>query len=66
MVPVVTRGVPVHEASAQEGWELLERMANDLLGMKAEEFIAAWDAGEYRTTDDPRVVRVAMLLPFVR
>lgn len=66
MVPVVTNGVPVKEASVDEGRELVERLAMELLGQSADEFLAAWDAGEYRDTQDPKVVRVAMLLPFVR
>lgn len=66
MVPVVTKGVPVREASAEEGHALLDRLARELLAISGEEFVDAWDRGEYRDTDDPKVVRVAMLLPFVR
>jgi hypothetical protein len=66
MVPVATDGVPVREASSEEGRALLDKMAHDLLSISADEFIEAWDRGDYRDSEDPRVVRVSMLLPFVR
>jgi len=47
-----------------EGKELLDRAAQWWLGMTAEEFIAAWDAG--RLEDTLGVQEVAALLPFAR
>ncbi len=66
MVPVVTKGVPVRETSVEEGRALLDRLARELLAMRGDEFVDAWDRGDFKDTDDPSVVRVAMLLPFMR
>jgi hypothetical protein len=50
----------------KQGWELLEQHARRYLHMSAREFIDAWDAGTIQDPDRPEVMRVAMLLPFVR
>jgi len=65
-IPVVTDGVPVHETSVEEGRALLDKLARELLGMSGEDFVGAWDRGEFEGSDDPDVVRVGMLMPFVR
>lgn len=65
MAPVTTEGVPVRETSREEGRKLLDRAAREM-GMSGEEFAAAWDRGELRDSEDPRVVRISMLLPFAR
>jgi predicted transcriptional regulator len=54
----------VQELDAREGHELLDRQARRHLGMSAEEFRRAWQAGELDPEADPNVARVAMLLPF--
>lgn len=66
MVPVLTDGVPVHEVTTEDGHALAEAMAQELPGMSAQEFAICWDEGRYRDTEDPKVIRVAMLLPFMR
>lgn len=66
MVPVATAGVDVREASAEEGGAMLDRLARQLLDMSAQDFVRAWDRGDFRDSEDPAVVRVAMLLPFAR
>ena len=61
----------VKQMSAEESWELFNRQAQRYLNISGEEFIQRWDAGEYGDPDDrsknpPGVMRLAMLLPFVR
>jgi hypothetical protein len=55
------------ELNEQEAWDLLDRRARFYLNMSADEFMHAWDAGEFNEdADRPEVMRVAMLLPFAR
>jgi hypothetical protein len=57
----------VRELSREEGRELFDRQAMRYLKMSGEEFVRAWDAGEFDDPDSsPDVMRVAMLLPLVR
>ncbi|HLL68645.1 MAG TPA: hypothetical protein VK453_23455 [Micromonosporaceae bacterium] len=53
----------VGEITPEQQRELVEREAQRNFGMSAEEFARRWRAGEYRGHDDPKVTRVAMLLP---
>lgn len=51
----------------EEAHALFDRLARRYLQMSGEEFIRAWDAGEFdQNPDRPAVMRVAMLLPLVR
>ncbi len=50
---------------------MFDRQAERSLGISGEEFLRKWDAGEYGEPDDrsknpPGVMRLAMLVPFVR
>ena len=54
------------EATPEEGRELFERAAREVLNISGEDFLAKWDAGEYKGSDDPAITRVAMLIPFAR
>ena len=61
----------IPELSREEGRELFDRQAQRYLGISGDEFLRAWDAGEYGDPDDrsqnpPGVMRLAMLLSFVR
>lgn len=56
----------VRELDQHEGWELLDRQARRQLDMSGEQFVQAWDAGQFDGVDDPAVIDVAMLLPFGR
>ena len=60
----------VHIASNQEGHNLFDYQARKQLGISGEEFLARWDAGDYRNIADPatarKVRRLIMLTPFVR
>jgi len=60
-----------YQMSKEESRELFDRDARRYLGVSGDEFLRAWDAGEYGDPDDrsknpPGVMRLAMLLPFVR
>jgi len=61
----------IRELSREQGRELLDRQAQRYLNVSGDEFIRRWDAGEYGDPDDrsenpPAVMRLGMLLPFVR
>ena len=58
--------VEVVEASPEEGKAMLDRAAREVLNISGEDFLAKWDAGEYKDSDDPAITRVAMLIPFAR
>ena len=58
---------PIHEASQEEGWTILDAQARARLGISGQEFVRKWEAGEYfNGKEQPEVMHVAMLLPFVR
>lgn len=52
--------------SPDEGRAILNRVAQRNLGMSGDEFRQRWTAGEFTGSKDPRVTRVAMLLPLGR
>jgi hypothetical protein len=57
----------IRELTREEGIALLDREARRRLHMSGEEFIRAWEAGEFDDDPDrPEVMYVAMLLPFAR
>ena len=60
----------VHIATEQEGQALFDYQARKELGISGEEFLARWDAGEYRNLADAvtgrKIERLAMLIPFAR
>lgn len=56
-----------HELTQEEGRALLDEVAREYLGMSGDEFLRAWDAGEFDgDADRPEVMRVAMLIPLGR
>lgn len=59
---------PGVEMSAAEAWELFDSDARRFMGMSGEEFLRAWDAHELDVDgpDHTRIIRVSMLIPFVR
>jgi DNA-directed RNA polymerase specialized sigma subunit len=64
--PPTTNG-HIRELTQEEGRALLDREACRVLGMSAEEFIQAWEAGKFDDDPDhPDVMYVAMLLPFAQ
>lgn len=61
----------VRELSHEKSWEMFDRQTRRYLDISGEEFARAYDAGEFGDPDDreensPAVMRLAMLLPFVR
>ncbi len=57
----------VRELTQEEGMALLDREAQRYLHMSAEQFMKAWEAGEFDDDPDrPDVMYVAMLLPFAK
>ena len=54
------------DLTQEEAYDLLDREAQQRLGMSAQAFIAAWEAGQFDADPDrPDVMYVAMLLPLV-
>ncbi len=59
----------VGELTVEEGRELLDRYAQELLGMSGPEFLEHYDRGEFREAAENGhrdVIILEMLLPFVR
>lgn len=55
----------VNVLTKEETWEMFDRQARARANMSGEEFIRAWDAGEF--DDDPEsVMFVGMLVDIVR
>jgi len=55
------------ELSRDEGRALLDRQARRCLNMSGDEFVRAWNAGEFDDDPDrPEVMEVVMLLPFAK
>lgn len=48
--------------TAEQEREAFDRTTKEMMGMRAEEFMARWESGEL-DRDDPRVVHVRMLRP---
>ena len=62
-----TRAARVQRLNRTAGRRLFDRQARRHLGISGKEFIQKWDAGTFNgTADNPKVIRVAMLLPFGR
>lgn len=54
----------VEFVSRSEARSLFDRLARDYLGMSADEFVSAWNAGELTDrVEDPKVAQLAMLMP---
>jgi hypothetical protein len=65
-VAVVENAPEVHELTEDQAWDIVDRRARQYLGMTADDFIRAWEAGEFDDDPDrPEVMRVAILLPLV-
>ncbi|MBJ7598011.1 MAG: hypothetical protein DLM67_00820 [Candidatus Nephthysia bennettiae] len=59
----------VGELTIDEGRELLDRYAQELLGMSGPEFLERYERGEFREAaqnGNRNVIILEMLLPFVR
>jgi len=56
----------IHVATEQEWRALVDRAARHYLDMSVDEFLEAWEKGEFEQPDRPGVIQVAMLLPVGR
>lgn len=57
----------IQDLSSEEGRDLFDRKAMQYVGVSGDEFIRGLEAGEYGDPDDnPKVMRLVMLLPFAR
>ncbi len=56
----------IHVATDQEWRALVDRAARYYLNMSVDEFLRAWEQGEFKDIDRPDVLPVAMLLPVER
>lgn len=53
--------------SKEEAAEAFDQQAHRYLSISGDEFLRAWDAGEFDDNPDrPEIMRVAMLIPLVR
>lgn len=69
MIHSIVRPAPdyaVDEIDEIEGKALVDEMAQEYLGMSGEEFVRRWAAGDFPDPDRTDVLRVAMLLPFMK
>ena len=59
--------VPLEEITPEQGLVMLDEQARTRLGMTGEEFLRAWDSGQFQNgAESPEVTSVALLLPFAR
>jgi hypothetical protein len=66
-LPQVVQDDHIRELTHEEGVALLDRAARHYLQMSAQDFIRAWEAGDFDADPDrPEVMYVAMLLPFAQ
>lgn len=57
----------IHEMTLEEGKEMFDRVARKRLNMSGDEFIRAWEAGEFDgQPETPDVIHLVMLIPFTR
>ena len=63
---VATVEHPITELDEQDGLALLDRQTRKYLGISAEDFVARWENGDLRESDDANVQRLSVLIPFGR
>lgn len=57
----------IHEMTLEEGKEMFDRVARRLLNMSGDEFIRAWEAGEFDDQPEtPEVIRLVLLSEFAK
>ncbi|HEX3005155.1 MAG TPA: hypothetical protein VHO27_13160 [Angustibacter sp.] len=52
--------------TAERAAERMDKVAQRALDISGTDFLAAWDAGEYRSTDTAEIAELTALIPFVR
>jgi hypothetical protein len=58
--------VAVVEMNESDGRAMFDDVSRDLLSVSGEQFLAAWDRGDYESDERDEVTHVAMLIPFGR
>jgi len=66
MATVTERNVHVEELTEAQSHAMFEDLVRDRLGITREEFLSAYDAGQYDNTDSEEVIRLCLLVPFAR
>jgi hypothetical protein len=56
----------IRELNDEQAWELFDKAARYYLEISGDAFLERWDSGYYEDPDQPEVMSVVMLLPFVR
>lgn len=57
----------IHEMSVEEGEAMFDSLARSSMNMSGEEFIRAWESGEFdNQPETPEVIRLVLLIPFTR
>lgn len=54
---------PIHDASAEEWWDIFDSLALNRLGMSGTEFIRRWDAGDIEDPDRTDVMMLVLMIP---
>lgn len=53
----------IAELTEEQLLAIIDREARQMFNISGEEFSRRWRDGEYRDSDDPRIMQVAILLP---
>lgn len=56
----------IRELSHKDGRLYFDEQAQKYLGISGDEFLQRWDRGDYKNPDQPGVMRLSLLIPFVR
>ncbi len=65
-LPVETN-VTIEELSRDDGYAMLDRLSKQCCNMGVDDFISAWESGAFDDDpDNPEIMRLVMLLPFVQ
>jgi hypothetical protein len=61
---------PIVYVSAEEGRQMFDEAARELVGMSGEEFIRRWEAGEFESIPDDlehrNYIELALMIPLAR
>lgn len=56
----------IEEISVSDAKDMFTSKVNDLLGIGPKAFVANYQAGEYKNSEDEAVLELIMMLPFIR
>lgn len=66
MATVVNKNENFHELTDQEAREYFESQVQGRLQLSTTQFLAKVERGEYKGTDNPHVIALLSLLPFIK